>query len=148
MKTYISFTKKGLLVILASFVCVAFICCEIAAVSNSDKDAQTNADRLMFIEDLGYTVIDHQPTSKTVNIPEVFYDVYENYNALQQKANYDLSLYKGCEVIIYTYKINPPSSFTDECAVNLIVYKDKIIGGDVSSHALGGFMLPLERVIN
>ncbi len=133
---------------LAVVVCVGFICCEIAAVSNSDTNADTNADRLIFIKELGYTVIDDKPTKKTVKIPEVFYDVYKNYNALQQKADYDLSLYKGCKVTIYTYKINPPSSFTDECVANIIVYKDRIIGGDISSTALGGFMFPLEQVID
>lgn len=80
-----------------------------------------------------------------VNIPEKFYDVYENYNALQQLANYDLSLYKGCEVTIYTYTINPPSDYTGECVANLMVYNDRIIGGDISATALGGFMLPLKK---
>lgn len=144
MKTYISFTKKSLFMLLALVVCVGFICCEIAAVSNSDTNADTNADRLIFIRDLGYTVIDDNPTKKTVNIPQVFYDVYNNYNSIQQKAGYDLSLYKGCEVTVYTYKINPPPKHTDECVANIIVYKDRIIGGDISSVSLGGFMLPLE----
>ncbi len=144
MKTYFNITKKGLFVMLSAFLCIGFICCEIAAVSNTDKNAITNADRLIFIRTLGFTVTDDSPVVKSVNIPEVFYDVYENYNILQKKAGYDLSLYKGCEVTIYTYKINPPDNSTDNCVVNLIVYKDRIIGGDVSSVALGGFMLPLK----
>lgn len=144
MKTYFNITKKGLFVMLSAVFCIGFICCEIAAVSNTDKNAVTNADRLIFVRTLGLTVTDDSPVVKSVNIPEVFYDVYENYNILQKKAGYDLSLYKGCEVMIYTYKINPPDKSTDNCVVNLIVYKDRIIGGDVSSVALGGFMLPLK----
>ncbi len=145
MKTYATFTKKGLFVIFSLFVCVGFICCEIYAVSNNDTNAKNNADRLVFIKSLGYDIINNEPDTKTVNIPEVFYDVYKNYNTMQQSAGYDLSLFKGCEVTIYTYNINPPSDYTGECVVNLIVYKDRIIGGDVSSAALGGFMLPLKN---
>lgn len=145
MKAYITFTKKRLLIILAVFLCVGFICCEVFAVSNNPTEAKTNADRLIFIKNLGFTVLTDKPETKTVNIPEVFYDVYNNYNVLQQSAGYDLSLYKGCEVTIYTYNINPPSGYNGECVINLIVYKDKIIGGDISSSALGGFMLPIKQ---
>ena len=143
MKPYVTFTKKRFLIIFAVFVCVGFICCEIYAAGNNDANAKTNADRLIFIKDLGYTVTSNEPSVKAVNIPEVFYDVYENYNTFQKSAGYDLSLYKGCEVTIYTYKINPPDSYTGECVINIIVYNDRIIGGDVSSSALSGFMLPL-----
>lgn len=128
-----------------AFVCVGLICCEIYAAGNNIANAKTNAERLIFITNLGYNVLSNEPTMKTVNIPEVFYDVYDNYNAVQKAAGYDLSLYKGCEATVYTYKIDPPNGNTGECAVNIIVYNDRIIGGDVSSAALGGFMLPLKQ---
>lgn len=143
MKPYITFTKKGLFVIFSVFICIGFICCKIYAVNNNVVDAKTNADRLLFIKNAGYCVLSDQPETKTVYIPDVFYDVYENYNTLQQSAGYDLELYKGCEVMIYTYKIETPHGYTGECVINLIVYNDRVIGGDVSSTALGGFMLPL-----
>ena len=145
VKTYITFTKKGLLLLFALIVCVGFICCEIAAISNTDTNAKTNADRLAFIKSIGYTVINSEPKTKTVIIPEVFYDVYNNYNVLQKSAKYDLSAYKGSEVTIYTYSINPFRNFSGECVANLIVYNDRVIGGDISSTALGGFMLPLKK---
>lgn len=114
-------------------------------MGNVDTNAKTNYDRLIFIKNLGYNVLNNEPITKTVNIPEKFYNVYKNYNVLQQSANYDLSGYKGCEVTIYTYTITPPLDYTGECVVNLMVYKDRIIGGDVSATALGGFMLPLKK---
>ncbi len=123
------------------------ICGEMYTISNNNADAKTNADRIIFINNLGYEVINSQPDTKTVFIPDVFYNVYENYNSLQKSAGYDLSLYKGCSVKIYTYKINTPVGYEGECVANLIVYNDRIIGGDISSVALGGFMLPLKRVI-
>lgn len=116
-----------------------------SAVNNLDENAVTNSERLIFIKNLGYTVTNNEPNTKSVNIPEKFYDVYQNYNLLQQKAGYDLSLYKGCEVVIYTYNINPPVKYTGEWAINLIVYNNRIIGGDVSASAFGGHMLPLKK---
>ena len=145
MKAYITFTKKGLFTVTAMLICICLVCFEIYAVNNEVTNAKTNSDRLIFIKKAGYTVLSNEPISKAVVIPDVFYDVYENYNALQQSAGYDLSLYKGCEVTIYTYSVNAPEGYSGECVVNLIVYKDRVIGGDVSSTALGGFMLPLKK---
>lgn len=126
-------------------VCMCFICCEIAAVNNTRVNAKTNADRLQFINELGYVVVSNEPTTKTVNIPITFHGVYEDYNSLQKSVSYDLSLYKGCEVTIYTYYINAPLNYDGECIINLIVYNDRIIGGDISSTTIGGFTLPLKR---
>lgn len=147
MQPYVTFTKKRLLIILAIFVCLGFICYEIYVAGNSVTNAKTNADRLTFIKKCGHTVLSDQPTSKTVYIPEVFYDVYKNYNALQTLAGYDLSLYKGCEVTIYTYQIQTPKGYFDDWVINIIVYNNKVIGGDVSSKSLGGTMLPLKQEI-
>lgn len=144
LKSYTIFTKKTLLVMACILICIGFICCEIYAVSNMQTNAITNADRLTFIKSLGYTVSNSEPRSKTVVIPQVFSDVYTNYNNLQKSCGYDLSLYKGCEVLIYTYDIIAPDDSNDGCVVNIIVYNDRIIGGDVSSVTFGGFMLPLK----
>ncbi|MDO4607886.1 MAG: DUF4830 domain-containing protein [Clostridia bacterium] len=144
MNTYITFTKKRIIATLAIFICVGLVCCELYAAANKTPNAKTNADRLIFIKRLGYTITQESLTAKTVTIPEVFYDVYKNYNTLQQKGGYDLSDYKGCTVTLYTYKINTPKGYKGECAINIIVYNDRIIGGDISSAALDGFMLPLK----
>lgn len=130
---------------MAIMVCVCVVCCEIAAVNNTRANAKTNADRLQFIKELGYVVVSNEPTTQTANIPQTFYDVYEDYNTLQKSASYDLTLYKGSEVTIYTYYINAPRGYDGECVVNFIVYNDRIIGGDISSTTLGGFMLPLKK---
>lgn len=129
----------------AIIVCVGFVCCEIAAVTSVNTNVITNADRLQFIRNLGYNVISNEPTAKTVNIPATFYSDYEKYNNLQKSAGYDLALYKGCEVTIYTYNIDALLNYDGECVVNLIVYNDRIIGGDISSTIFGGFMIPLKK---
>ncbi len=147
MKAYLTFTKKGLLLIVAALVCITLICGEIYVAGNQNTNAATNAERLHFIENIGCSIISDKPSAKTVTIPETFSDVYINYNSLQKSAGYDLTLYKGCEVTVYTYGINPPQNYSGECVCNLIVYNDRVIGGDISSVALGGFMLPIKKQI-
>lgn len=144
MKAYITFTRKKLLLCVLCLVCSLLICSEIYVAGNNSANALTNAERISFLKKLGYTVLCDEPTSKEVVLPDVFSDVYNNYNSLQKSAGYDLSLYKGCEVVIYSYGITPPEDHTGECLANIIVYNDRIIGGDISSAALGGFMLPLK----
>ena len=132
---------------LSLLFCMGFIFSEIYAVNNTGFNAKNNSDRVDFIKSLGCVLLSNQPDTKTVTIPEVFYDVYNNYNDMQKSAGYDLSLYKGCQVIIYTYQINPVQNSAGESVVNLMVYNNNIIGGDISSTALGGYMLPLKQVI-
>lgn len=80
-------------------------------------------------------------TKKTFTIPKEFDMVYNNYNEIQKEAGYDLLPYKGTECTLYTYEIyNHPFG---KCNANIIVYKGRIIGGDISSVNLDGFMTPL-----
>lgn len=145
MKAYITFNRKGLVALLVAIVLIFLICCEVYSVSNMQTNAKTNAKRINFIKKSGYTLLSSDPESKTVTIPETFSDVYNNYNELQQTSGYNLGDYKGCEVVIYTYSIQSPAGYSDECVFNMIVYNDRVIGGDVSSRALGGFMLPINN---
>lgn len=129
----------------AAILMSILICGRLYAVSGMDSDADTNAKRVEFIKSLGVTVDDETASEKSVIIPESFSDVYRNYNEIQKSAGYDLSAYKGCEVVIYTYSISPPKGYKGTCATHLIVYKGRVIGGDISSAELGGFMLPLRK---
>ena len=80
-------------------------------------------------------------------IPKTFSQVYENYNALQKQAGYDLSAYKGAKVTIFTYPVGKVSHDNDDdYYVTLMVYKGRIIGGDISSRNFYGEMLPLTNV--
>ena len=72
-----------------------------------------------------------------VQIPEEFSEVYENYNKIQRHG-LDLSKYNGEKAARYTYKVvNHPSGEKDVRAT-LLVYKDKLIGGDICTVRLDG----------
>lgn len=81
-----------------------------------------------------------------IKIPEEFGDVYENYNKLQKKCGFDLSHYKGKTVLKYTYIVlNPIESSNDTFYVNILIYENQMIGGDVQTVALKGVMFPIVR---
>lgn len=145
LETYVTFTRKKLIFLVLLFICILLICNQIYLAGNIQGNALTNTMRLDYLKNTGYVVIEDMPSTKNVILPEIFSDVYSNYNDLQLSAGYDLSLYKGCEVTIYSYQINAPGDYDGTCFANMIVYNNRIIGGDVSSAALGGFMLPLGK---
>ncbi len=119
---------------------------EMYTAANIIPDADTNAARVQFIKALGLNPDETATAVKEIIIPENFSDVYNNYNKLQLQAGYDLSLYKGCNATLYTHSIETPSGYSGNCVVNIIVYNDRIIGGDISSAELDGFMLPLCKI--
>lgn len=94
-----------------------------------------------FLTSLGYEY-DGVFTEKIFTIPNEFDMVYNNYNEIQKSAGYDLGKYKGKECVMYTCELyNHPFG---RCRANIIVYEGEIIGGDISSVNLDGFMTGLE----
>lgn len=125
----------------------ALVICAVAISANENAvslKAPDNAARVAFLERLGWQVISVPIEVAEVKIPAEFGDVYERYNQLQKAQGFDLSLYKLRRVKRYTYEItNYPGH--EGVRANLLVYGDTIIGGDVSTTALNGFMHELTR---
>lgn len=115
------------------------------AVSTSPVHDTTEAICEEYLTILGYdcgSCIER----KEITIPQTFDKVYTNYNALQKEAGYDLLPFAGKTVTRCTYRIrNFSNDISQEVRANLFVYQNEIIGGDFSSTALAGTMLPLGR---
>ena len=102
--------------------------------------AETNEQRIDFLKQFGWEVSTEPVEVVEVVIPTEFDQTYEKYNIIQKKQGFDLEDYKGKRVKRWTYEItNYPDGKTGVRA-NLLVLDDKIIGGDVSSVELDGFM--------
>ena len=101
---------------------------------------ETNEERLYLLTSLGWEV-DMQPAEAVeVRIPSEFSEVYEKYNLIQKEQGLNLEKYKGDKVMRYTYLIvNHPSGETNVRAT-LLIKNNKLIGGDVCSPKLDGFM--------
>jgi len=104
------------------------------------KGIKTDADRRAFLAQLGWETAEDASTIEEVVIPEEFDAVYNSYNQLQAEQNLDLSKYKGKTVKRYTYQITNYEGADSTVYANLLIYKNRIIGGDICSSEYGGFM--------
>ncbi len=103
-------------------------------------DVKDNEARIEFLKQFGWTVEQNPITEATVTIPETFDEVFTGYNELQKKQGLDLSKYKRKEVTRYTYLITGYPEYDGKVFANLIVYKDKVIGGDICTESANGFI--------
>lgn len=112
-----------------------------------DFSAETQEERISFISQLGLTVEETPSEIKEILIPCDFDQTYINYNEIQKQAGLNLDLYKGCTAKKWTYTVtNYPGYEGRNCIkVNLIVYRNRIIGGDICSVELDGFMKGLTK---
>lgn len=105
---------------------------------------KNEAQILEFVKGMGYTIDESTLTSKEAVLPRQFDETYEKYNELQKSCGFDLEKYKGKTVTIYTVEAsNHPDS--DCVLVELMLCKNKLIGGSVYTKELDGFMHGLEK---
>lgn len=104
----------------------------------------TPESRVEFLSSQGYTVSQQPLKTQEVLIPKEFTEVYTQYNALQQSQGFDLTKYRGKRVMQYVYLVeNDPEETSDPVYATLLVYKNKLIGGDLSRSGTDGFLRPL-----
>ena len=104
-----------------------------AAQSVSNNDA-----RVKFLTDLGWDVTTSPTESGQVRIPREQSAIYQRYNDLQKSQGYDLSQFAGKTVMRYVYKINNFPGATEPVYATLLVYKNRIIGGDITNTSAKG----------
>lgn len=106
----------------------------------------TNDGRVQFLKDFGWDVAASPAQTSQVRIPEETSEAFDRYNTLQKSQGYDLSNYAGKTVMRYVYKINNFPGATEPVYATLLVYKNQIIGGDVTDTGakgqIRGFKMP------
>lgn len=100
---------------------------------------ETEEDRLRLLASLGWKVGDPSE-SMEVRIPAEFSEVYEKYNEIQLDQGLDLADYRGEKVMRYAYRILNHPSGEETVRATLLVKDGQLIGGDVCSMKMDGFM--------
>lgn len=100
--------------------------------------ADTNEARVKFLTDLGWEVTASPAEASEVKIPKGPDEVFGRYNELQKSQGYDLTKYAGKKVMRYVYQVNNYPGAKEPVYATLLVYKDKIIGGDITDTTPGG----------
>lgn len=142
--------RKKICVVLAAILLVVTAVIVLVKMHNAAPNAEaagvkyslsaaTNEERVAFFSQFGWKVNAEPLESKDVVIPEKFNDVYNNYNKIQKDQGLDLAAYAGktCKQWVYSVTNYPQCP---DVRGTILVYNNRVIGGDLSTTALDGFM--------
>ena len=115
------------------------------AATATGAAVSTNDNRVQFLKDKGWDISASPVESGQVMIPQEQSDVFSRYNALQKSQGYDLSAYAGKTVMRYVYKVNNFPNATAPVYATLLVYKNQIIGGDITDTAAKGVIQGFQK---
>lgn len=104
-----------------------------------------NDSRVQFLKDLGWQVTTSPKESSQVKIPTEQSPAYSRYNDLQKSQGYDLSRYAGKTVMRYVYEVQNSPNAQQPVYATLLVYKNQIIGGDITDSAANGAIRGLAK---
>ena len=114
-------------------------------VAYNYEKIKSNDDRINFIKQFGWEVEAEPLKEQEVTIPKEFDKVFAAYNEIQRKQGLDLSDFKKKSVMRYTYAITNYPDYEGEVYVNILVYRNTVIAGDVCSADVNGFVHGFER---
>lgn len=100
----------------------------------------TREERIAFLESFGWKVQGEEIEIEEVLIPNEFDDVYVRYNEIQKDQGADLQKYAGKQCKRYSYVVENHPEAERNVRANILVYNGKIVGGDICSLELDGFM--------
>jgi len=135
--------KALLLVVLIAIVISAIILFAGQRDQNPDRSGvpvRSEADILAYLEHLGWQVAPEALEIGEVLIPREFTEAFEIYNNMQIETGFDLRNYSGKGALRYTYRVLNYPGQTEGVIVDVLVIDNHIVGGDIQSIHLDGFM--------
>ena len=139
---------KKIIIVLAAVVGVILAVLLMLGSNRTEQTAATvgdNDSRVKLLEQMGWQVSASPVESGKVMIPEKPSELFSRYNDLQKSQGYDLSQYAGQTVMRYVYKVNNYPGATEPVYATLLVYKDQVVGGDVTDTGAKGVVQGLKR---
>ncbi len=142
--------KKTAIIVSAVIVAIAALVLLLRGGNEStptvSENVSNNDGRVAFLQSFGWKVTTSPAESSQVRIPVEDSEIFSRYNALQKAQGYDLSQYAGKTVMRYVYQINNYPGATEPVYATLLIYKNQVIGGDVTNTAakgkIQGFKMP------
>ena len=143
-------SKQIKFILLVSFVVMTMV--SLFILSNENKQTgsiksvsyagETHEQRMEFISQFDWEVVEEPVEVKEVIIPDKPDDTYTAYNEIQKSQGFDLDSFAGKRAKCWTYTVKNYEGYENqECIhANILVYDGKVIGGDICSVRLDGFM--------
>ena len=101
---------------------------------------RTNRDRLEVLASYGWEVDPKPVEIQELTIPEELDETYTQYLALQSSQGFDLTAYAGRRVRRYSYHVTNYPTGEQEVRADLLIYRGRVVGGEVLSPRLDGFL--------
>ena len=95
------------------------------------------------LERLGWQVDPASEELRVVRLPAQFDALLEDYNALQLAQGWDLGAAAGKSCLCCSYDLVGFPDWDGRVIATLYLYRGRVIGGDLHTAAVGGFMRPL-----
>lgn len=119
--------------------------------SSVNVRASNSEERQAFLSQFGWQISEDPTEISEVIIPEDFDAGYVEYVAMNKAQGFDLEPYKGVRAKRWTYDVlnyKGLEGMTGTVQANLLVYDGRVIGGDICSLELGGFIHGFEMPEN
>ncbi len=115
------------------------------SVQYSYDKVKTAEDVVEFLSQFGWTVETTPKEVKTVTVPAEFDKVFSAYNEMQKEQGLNLAKFKNKDVTRYTFSVTNYPEYTGTVYANVLVYRNRVIGGDICSADVSGFVHGFER---
>ena len=106
---------------------------------------KTEQDRVGFLSQFGWSVSGDPVEVAEITVPSEFDKIFMGYNEIQKRQGLDLSKYKNKTVTRYTYEVTNYACAEGKVYANILVYRNKVIGGDICSADASGFIHGFEK---
>lgn len=136
-------TKAVVILILLAVVLIAavIICSPASGFLGIGEtiDVSTSEGRIEYLSSLGWCVDKSSETEAEVTLPKTFDGAVADYAAMQSEQGFEFTSYGGCKCMQYSYIV---TNYGDGSTVyaTLFVKGGRVIGGDIHSADIGGFM--------
>ena len=104
------------------------------------KGVKSNQDRMEYLSAYGWEVAEDPIATQELLIPEEMDGSYDEYLTLQSGQGFELKKYAGKRVKRYTYEVLNYPTGESGVQANLLVCKNTVVGGEVLSPRLDGFL--------
>ncbi len=133
------------LVMVALVACLGFVLmgCQKTDSAPAGIAAGTEAERVAYLEGLGWQVDPEPIETLDLQLPEDMSTTWRDYAALQTGQDFPFTDYAGKNVRRYTYRVNNYPAVTKGVQANLYVAGDILIGGDIIATGQNGFQREL-----
>ena len=111
-----------------------------ASSAPASKGIRSNEDRISYLGAYGWEVSPEPIAVQELLIPSEMDESYQEYLELQKSQGFELEKYAGKRVKRYTYEVYNYPSGEGGIQANLLQYRNTVVGGEILSPRLDGFL--------